>query len=72
MRIVLIVLGSILLVFGALSMVTPIPGGFILLGLGTAMLIHRKLHSHSKRIASEITSGTGGSAEWHNGFVGNI
>ncbi len=39
MRVILIVLGSVLLVLGAISMLTPIPGGFILLGLGTAMLI---------------------------------
>ena len=39
MRIVLAIVGSLFLVLGALSMLTPIPGGFIPLGIGIAMLV---------------------------------
>lgn len=39
MRIVVAIVGTVFLVLGTLSMFTPIPGGFIPLGLGIAMLI---------------------------------
>ena len=39
MRIIVLVAGSILLVFGLISMVTPIPGGTLLITVGAGMII---------------------------------
>jgi len=39
MRIIILVTGSILLLVGVISMVTPIPGGTLLIAAGGAMVI---------------------------------
>ena len=39
MRIIVLVAGSILLLFGMISMVTPIPGGTLLITVGAGMII---------------------------------
>ena len=39
MRVSLMIVGSLLLALGAISMFTPIPGGTLLLALGAALLI---------------------------------
>ena len=39
MRILVLITGTILLLFGLISMVTPIPGGTLLIALGAGMII---------------------------------
>lgn len=39
MRVLLMIVGSLLLILGAISMFAPLPGGSLLLALGTALLI---------------------------------